>query len=287
MFSSILSRARQRARAAAVAGGLCLLIGGSLVPLSGFTAMPAATLCAPTDYQCVIKYGDAAIAARQTALSTLNGRVTGQFSDHRISASDNATLTGDISSNESGLSALKTKLDADTDAKTARADFKTIYTTFRIFAVVLPRDYHELWLDMIVLKDGQLQGDETLIQDAINGAPASVRAQANQLFTDYKTQVTNSQAQASAAQQIIPQLTPSAFNSDPTGYETTLATYRTDIHTAAVGTKAAISDLHQIVVLLKGAALRRGALSRASLTERWSDRETLLRSSPCEGASSR
>ena len=88
---------------------------------------------------------------------------------------------------------------------------------------------------MLIHKDGQLQGNETLIQDAINGAPASVQAQANQLFSDYKTQVTNAQAQTAAAQQILPQLTPSAFNSDPTAYKTTFGSYKTDIQSAASG----------------------------------------------------
>ena len=142
MFSSILSRARRSARAAAVFGGLGLLLASAIVPLSGFAAAPS-NLCAPTDYKCVIGYGDKAIAARQTALSTLNGRVTEQFKDGHITSSDNATLTGDISTNESGLSALKTKLDADTSATAARADFRSIYTTYRILrgrpAARLPR----------------------------------------------------------------------------------------------------------------------------------------------------
>ena len=253
MFSSILIRARRSARAAAVAGGLGLLVASAIIPLSGFTATSSA-LCAPADYKCVITYGDKAIAARQVALATLNSRVTTQFKAGRITASDNATLTSDISTNESGLSALKSKLDADTDAATARADFRSIYTTYRIFAVVLPRDSHELWLDMEIHLDGRLQNNETLIQDAINGAPASVQTQANQLFSDYKTQVTNAQAQTSAAQQIIPQLTPSAFNANPTAYKTTLGSYKTDIQSAARDTKAAISDLHQIVQLLKSAS---------------------------------
>lgn len=253
MFNSMLSRARQSARAATLVGGLGLLIASAIVPLSGFAAAPA-NLCAPADYKCVIGYGDKAIAARQASLSTLNGHVTEQFKDGHITSSDNATLTSDISTNESGLSALKVKLDAATTATTARADFRSIYATYRIYAVVLPRDYHELWLDMIIHKDNQLQSNETLIQDAIKGAPTSVQAQANQLFSDYKTQVTNAQAQTSAAQQILPQLTPSAFNADPTSYKTVFSTYKTDIHSAAQDTKAAIYDLHQIVQLLKSAS---------------------------------
>jgi hypothetical protein len=92
-----------------------------------------------------------------------------------------------------------------------------------------------------------------VIQDAINGAPASVQQQANQLFSDYKTQVTNSQAQVSAAQQIIPQLTPSAFDADPTSYRTTFDSYKTDAHTASLDARAALNDLHQILQQLKSA----------------------------------
>jgi hypothetical protein len=254
MLNAILSRARRSARTAAMLGGLAALVATAIIPLAGFTNHASATLCAPTDVTCVIHYGDLAIAARQVSLATLNGRVIAQFKDGRITSSDNATLTGDIATNESGLAALKTKLDADTDATTARADVKSIYTTYRIYLVVLPRDYHELWLDIIVHTDTRLASNEVLIQDAINGAPTSVQQQAGQLFSDYKTQVTNAQAQASAAQQIIPQLTPSALNSDPTAYKTTFTTYRADVRSAAADTKAAISDLRQIVVLLKGAA---------------------------------
>lgn len=250
MFQAILSRAR----AAAMVGGLSALLAMTIVPLAGFTA-PRTALCSPADYKCVIHYGDLAIAARQTSLATLNGRVTERFKDGHITSSDNATLTGDIAANESGLSALKTKLDGDTDAASARADVKSIYTTFRIYAVVLPRDYHELWLDIAVHSDGRLAGLEPVIQDAINGAPSGVQAQASQLFSDYKTQVANSQAQASAAQQLIPQLTPSAFDANPTAYKTVYSTYHTDTHAAAGDTKAAISDLHQIVTLLKGASV--------------------------------
>lgn len=244
---------QSRARAAAMAGGLFALAAMAIIPLSGFSAAPRASLCAPTDYHCVIHYGDLAIAARQSSLSTLNGRVTEQFKDGHITSSDNATLTGDIATNESGLAALKTKLDADTDAASARADFKSIYTTFRIYAVVLPRDYHELWLDIVVKADGRLSGLEPVIQDAINGAPSGVQGQANQLFSDYKTQVASAQAQASAAQQLIPQLTPSAFDANPSAYKAVYTTYHTDTRSAAEDTKAAMSDLRQIVVLLKGA----------------------------------
>ena len=254
MLLELHERARRGARAVAFAGGLALVMAGTLVPLAGFANAPATTLCGASDTQCVITFGNTAIAARQTALSKLNGRVTEVNSDGRISSADNAALVGDIATNESGLTTLKGQLDSATDAKTARDDVKMIYSQFRIFAVVLPRDYHQLWLDMIIHTDTRLAGSETLTQDAINGAPASVQGQANTLFTDLKSQVSTAQAQTQAAQPIYAQLTPAAFDANATAYAQTFGIYKTDIHTAQTATKQAISDLHQIITLLKSAS---------------------------------
>lgn len=243
---------RRMARMMAMGGALGLLAAGLIVPLAGFTSA-SSSLCTATDTQCVITFGNARIAERQTALSTLNSRVNEVFSDGRISSADNSALVSDISTNESGLTTLKGQLDSASDAKTARADVRLIYTQFRIFAVVAPRDYHELWLDMLVHADNRLAGAEVVIKDAINGAPAGVQGQANTLFTDFTSQVSNAQGQTQAAQGIIPQLTPANFNANPTSYAATFGSYKTDIHSAAAATKQAMSDLHQIVQLLKSA----------------------------------
>lgn len=252
MSHRLWNRLGVRTRAFALAGGLAMLMAGVLTPLSGFTSA-STSACAATDIQCVITFGNARIAERQTALSKLNSRVSETYTDGRITSADNSALVGDISSNESGLTALKGQLDSASDAASARADVKLIYTQYRIFAVVLPRDYHELWLDMLAHADTRLANSESVIQDAINGAPAGVQAQANTLFADYKSQVSTAQAQTQAAQPMITQLTPASFNANPTAYKTTFDSFKTDIQTAHTATKQAISDLHQIVVLLKGA----------------------------------
>ncbi len=254
MFERLRDSARRSARAVTIIGGLGILAAGVITPLSGFTTT-SASLCAATDTQCVITFGDARIAERQTALSKLNSRVTAVYNDGRITSADNSALVSDISTNESGLTTLKGQLDSAPDAKTARADVKLIYTQFRIYAVVLPRDYHEVWLDMLIHTDARLNGAETIIQDAINGAPAGVQGQANTLFSDYKSQVSTAEAQTQAAQSLIGQLTVANYDASPSAYATTFGSYKTDIQTAGAATKQAISDLHQIVQLLKGAGV--------------------------------
>lgn len=252
MLQSLLIRARRGARSAAIVAGLGMLVATVVTPLTAFAAAPA-NLCGATDTQCVITFGNARIAERQAALSKLNSRVSAAYNARRITAADNSALVSDIATNESGLTSLKATLDSATDARTARADVKLIYTQFRIYAVLLPRDYHALWLDLIIHVDARVKGAEPLIQDAINGAPSGVQAQANTLFTDLKTQVTTAEAQADAAQGIIPQLTPANFNSNAANYATQFGSFKTDIQSAHAATRQAVSDLHQIVKLLEGA----------------------------------
>lgn len=253
MIQRLWARFGRRMRAVALGGGFAVVMVAIVTPLAGF-ANAQTSVCAATDVRCVITFGDARIAERQTALTRLNSRVTEMFTDGRITSADNAALVGDISTNESGLTALRGQLDSASDAAMARTDVKLIYTRFRIFAVVLPRDYHDLWLDMLVRTDTRLATSETVTQDAINGAPAGVQGQANTLFADYKAQVSTAQAQTQAAQPLIAQLTPASFNANPSVYKTTLSTVKTDIQTAHSATRQATSDLHQIVALLKGAA---------------------------------
>lgn len=254
MFQRLLARMGVRARAATIIAGLGALVVSAVVPLSGFTTAPTA-LCAVTDTACVITVGNTRIAERQSALARLSGRVAAAYVAGHITSADNSMLTSDIATNESGLTALKGQLDIATDTRTARADVKLIYTRFRIYAVMLPRDYHELWLDMIIHVDARLKGAEPIIQDAINGAPSGVQAQAKSLFADYQSQVSTAEAQTQAAQGIIPQLTPAAFNASATAYQAQFGSFKTDIQTAHAATRQAISDLHQIVRLLKGAGV--------------------------------
>lgn len=252
MFERLWAHAHCGVRRVVVAGGLCLLVAGIITPLSGFTTAASST-CAVTDTQCVVTFGNARIAERQTALAALNGRITTAFAAGRITSANNSALVGDVSANQTGLTALKGQLDSASDAKTARSDVKLIYTQYRIYAVVLPRDYHELWLDMIIHVDARLTGAEPIIRDAINGAPVGVQAQANSLFADYQTQVSTAEAQTQAAEALIAQLTPANYDAGAAAYQTQFASFTTDIKSAHIATKQASADLHEILRLLKSA----------------------------------
>ncbi|HEV2583599.1 MAG TPA: hypothetical protein VGT44_22250, partial [Ktedonobacteraceae bacterium] len=195
-------------RAAGVAV-LALFALGALLPSTAFAATASSTPpCASTDTQCFIKLGDQFIAARQTALTTLSGKVSGRLNQQLISSDQAAVLQADISTNQQGLSALETKLNGETNALAAKQDVVNVFFQFRIYAVVLPRDYRRLYLDVAITVDAKLRGFGPKVQEAIQNAPASEQAQLKTLFSDYQNQLSTAEGQFDSAAADIVTLMP-------------------------------------------------------------------------------
>lgn len=232
-----------------------LAVLGAVAAVSlGVVALPATALAAPgtCDVHCVISFGDARIAERQASLTKLSDAISERATDKHITSDQANALHADVTTNQNGLAALKTKLDAETDGIVARHDVKSIYEQFRIYAVVLPRDYRTLELDIEINVTHKLKDLEPMLQDALNGAPSSIKDQLTTLYNDYVTQVANAEAQIDAAQGELPQLTPANFNTNQMAYKTALTNLRNDVRTGSNDLHQAGKDLHAMSKLLKG-----------------------------------
>ena len=249
---NLLPRQRHIPRRFATITILSVLALGILVPTTAFAATNSTHTCAPTDTQCFITAGNQFIALRLSALTTLSGKVTARENQHLISSDQSNVLLSDISTNQSGLAALKSKLDAETNPQAARQNVVNIFFQFRIFAVVMPRDYRRLYLDIAVNVDSKLRSLGPRVQQAINNAPAGEQAQLNTLFNDYKAQLSTAESQFDIAQAAFPALTPANFNYNRSTYQTTLSNLDAAEHTIHTALKQAGSDLHQITQILKG-----------------------------------
>lgn len=236
---------------------------GMLAALAGAVALPATTLAAPnnsasnsscTTVQCVIAFGDTAITNRLNSLNTLNTKVTNQLNAKRITDSQASGLRNDATNNQNGLNQLKGKLDAETQISAARQDVRSIYTRFRIYLVVLPRDYNILWLDALQNVDGKLRALQPKIEQAIDHAPSSEQGQLKTLYNDFKAQLQEAESQIDAAQGQVATLTPANFDNDRPVYTTAWTDFRNDIKTAHADVRSAASDLHQITRMLKNNA---------------------------------
>jgi len=222
------------------------------IPATAFAASPPTTKCSASDTQCWITLGDQLIAARQTALTGLDNKVTERLNDKLITSDQANVLQSDISTNASGLTALQTKLNAEKNAAAARLDVANIFLQFRIYAVVLPRDYRRLYLDIAVNVDAKLRGLSEELKEAIQGAPASEQGQLNTLYNDYLAQLSAAETQFDTAQSDFPALTPSNFNYNRSAYEASLNSLKTAEQTIHNALKQAGQDAHQIAQILKG-----------------------------------
>jgi hypothetical protein len=242
-------------------GGLGLLLGvAALVPAATSLAAPQTGCATPPPgqsvLQCVIAFGDNEIARRDTALNTFSGKVTKESTAGHISKDQASDLQQDVTNNLNGLATLKTALDAATTVPDARKDVALIYTQFRIFAVVLPRDTHHLWLDILSNVDQKMKDAEGKIEDAIqktssdedkNGDKAAIAA----AFQDYKDQLSSAEGQLDGALGLLPTLTPAQYDDKTSPYRTNYTDYVNDIHSAGQDIKAAVADLKKIAALLK------------------------------------
>jgi len=230
-----------------------ILALGALVPVTAFAASSSttATKCASTDTQCFITLGDQLISARQTSLNTLNGKVTDRLNQQLITSDEASVLQSDITTNEQGLTALQTKLNGETSASAAKQDVQNIFFQFRIYAVVLPRDYRRLYLDVARTVDTKLRGLAPQLQNAIKNAPASEQQQLQSLYNDYTAQLGTAEGQFDAAANDIVTLTPENFNYNRSTYDSTLASLKTSMQTIHTALHQAAQDVHQIAKILK------------------------------------
>ncbi|MBF6592178.1 MAG: hypothetical protein IVW57_16835 [Ktedonobacterales bacterium] len=228
--------------------GAALALGMAL-PVTALAAPAAPSVC---DLACVQNFGNLKIANRLTDLTALSGKVTNQLNAGHITSSDASALQGDVTTNTNGLTTLKGQLDSASTIQAARQDVHLIYFQYRIYAVVLPRDYRILALDVAKHVDGALRALQPTLEKAIANAPSSEQQQLNTLYSDFKAQLQEAEAQIDAAQGQVNTLTPQNFDNANAIYKTAWQDFvndekavRTDIHQAG-------ADLHQISQILKG-----------------------------------
>ncbi|HLX40482.1 MAG TPA: hypothetical protein VKR42_08115 [Ktedonobacteraceae bacterium] len=230
---------------------LGLMALSMLVPSTAFASSTTSPTCAATDVQCVIDIGNQYIAQRESSLAKLSSNVVALANKNELHSDQAAAIQSDITTNESALSSLKTKLDAETNATAAREDVRNIFLEFRIYLVVIPRDLRQVHVDLEENLKDAMKDMESTLQAAIKAAPISKQAQLNSLFNDYVNQLAAAETQIDTALTNLPALTPAYYDSNPTSYASTLKTVssselaaHTDLHNAA-------RDLHEMAKLLK------------------------------------
>lgn len=240
---------------AGIAASLALLLGA--LPVFALTVNASASVSAQVKANAaarlpdIIARGDADVAARITALNDLNTRVQAIQNE---SATEKANISAQVQTNIAGLSTLKAKVDADATASTARSDDQSIFTAYRIYALVVPQGWILASADRVTTITGLMSALGTKMQARITtdqsaGKNVSTLVAA---LADMNAKITDANDQAASAQAAVSGLTPDQGNATvAASNHAALVAARADIKTATKDLQAARQDVKTILQGLK------------------------------------
>ncbi len=190
--------------------------------------------------------GDSEISRRLTTLNTLSSKIS---SYTKTSASDKQALTAEVTAEINGLTALKTKLDAETTVAAAASDVSSMVTEYRVYALLVPKVALIKTADDQQAVEAKLQAMASKLQTRITAAKtAGTDVTAMQAsLDDLNAKVTAAVAISSSVEQKVLALQPNDYNSD----HTVLGGYRDQLKTAHSDNLAAYADAKSIVTALK------------------------------------
>lgn len=190
-----------------------------------------------------------AVNQRLSSLNAVGARIP---TLKRLSSAQQQQFSNQVSTNTTGLQGVQTQCTTDFNSGNLTnllADYKSVFTNYRIYAEMLPQ------LQLLIASDtmgytatnlntlyGKLQ---TRVQSV--GNPSNLTG----LLSDINAKITDAQTQYNNVESQIAGLTPASYNSNPTGTSTTFTTARGEIKTGAGDLQTAFSDAKQIIQALK------------------------------------
>ena len=176
-------------------------------------------------------------AAIDTRLSALHLAITAVNSNLLIDASDRVTLSGTLNGDIAGLTALGQKIQADTTAAQARADYQTIFSGYRVFALALPQVRYATACDDITAGAWpRLTDAENRLATLLAGPDKSKDSSSVQAtMQDLAKQLENITSSTSGLSAGVLALTPAQWNANHAilaGPRQTLQTVRGDVRSA-------------------------------------------------------
>ena len=228
-----------------------LLMLGSTVVLGGVvnalaTTTPTTKPTTQQTLQNIISKGDEEITRRLVTLGTLTSKINAAT---KLSASDKATLSSEVSNTITGLNTLKTQLDSETTLSAAKTDVSNIYSEYRVYALVAPK------VGLIKVADDQQAVEAKLaamapkLQDRI-----TADQKAGKDVTSLQADLTDMTTKTSAAQSISSNIESTVINLEPADYNSNhsiLLGDNTQLKTAHSDNEAALTDAKNIVAGLK------------------------------------
>lgn len=218
--------------------GITLIVG--LAPAASAAANPTQRL------NLIKTRANSEIDRRLGRLHQLSGVITGAS---RLSSGDKTTLSNEVTAEINGLTSLKTQIQSDTDLDSARIDAQSIFSSYRVYAFVVPKVWLVRVADDQQAVEAKLNTFSGKLQTRINEAQGKGKDVGN-----LQNQLNDMIAQTQAAQDISSTVEPKVLPLQPTDYNndhTILSGYRDQLKTAHNDNKTALADAKAIVQALK------------------------------------
>lgn len=185
-------------------------------------------------------------SARTSKLNTAIAKVTAAKD---ISDADRATILGVLNGDLAGMTTVEAKIAADTTVAAAAADYKTIFTTYRVYAVAIPQARLAAGADrMTSTTIPRLTDAQSKLAAALAGPDASKSTPALQAdLADMTTQLAAATAALSGISAQALAVTPDAFNAN----HEVLSPVRSAVKSAIADLKKAAADGHAVVGAIK------------------------------------
>lgn len=196
--------------------------------------------------------GDSEINRRLVDLDGLTARIN---ADHRINATQKSEVLGVVNATRTGLQALKTKIDGDTDLTTLRADVQAIVLNFRVYVLVDPMVHEIVASDQILDLTNLLTSIENRLSPYVTKLNNSSVTAA---FSD-------AQQQTQAAAGLVGPLPAELAALTPAGYPGNKATLQS-AHTALASARADLGKVRSDLATVIQALRPNGSASTTSST---------------------
>jgi hypothetical protein len=215
----------------------------------------------------IITKANTDIAKRVEALNALNTRVQGMKNE---SSDEKASISSQVQTNITGLTTLKAKIDADTDASLAKDDIKGIFSNFRIYALVIPQGWIAASADRVATISGLMTSLSAKIQARI-AADQSVGKSVTSLtavLAEMNAKVLDASSQSVSANASVTALVPDQGNASIAATnKSTLVAAHAKIKIATDDLKAARKDVATLLAGLKSlGSVSVSASSSANIT---------------------
>lgn len=196
--------------------------------------------------QQIIARGNDEINRRITTLGRLDNLIDNSV---HLTSANKTTLKNQVNTELNGLNTLKAKLSGETTVAAARADVQSIYTEYRVYALVVPKIHLIKLADDVQATDTKLTELAGKLQSRIDGAKASGKD-----VSSIEAELTDLRAQVAAAQNIAGNVETKVIGLMSTDYNNDhklLSGYSAQLRTARSDNQAAYKDAQNIVNVLK------------------------------------